>query len=450
MRPQPLTDLNDVTETPMFQPSERAARLLVAMENFLEDHVYPAEATLLNDHVALDAQRPRSQLMEALKARARELGLWNLFLPHEEERHEPMSNLDYAFLAELSGRSPFIAPEAMNCSAPDTGNMELLAMFGTPEQKRRWLRPLLDGEIRSAYVMTEPAVASSDASNIATTIVRDGDDWVINGRKWWISGVRREQCELLIVLGVTGDADDRHQRHSMVLIPRDTAGVEILRDLTVLGYNPVDSHVEIDFRDVRVPAEYILGDVGAGFAMSQARLGPGRIHHCMRMVGMAERALELMIDRAQSREAFGGPLADQGVIREWIADSRIEIDQTRLYTMYAAHLMDTVGNKAAASQISGIKVAAPAMVARVVDRAVQVYGAAGLSQDTPLARLWAETRVLRLADGPDEVHRRAVARTELRRFDAAVTPVAKGAMAHLEHVRTARQRTAPSLTATSA
>ena len=434
----------------MFAPSERAARLLVTMETFLEDHVYPAEATLLADHVEPDMLRPQSELVELLKARARELGLWNLFLPHAEEGHEPMSNLDYGFLAEMSGRSPFIAPEAMNCSAPDTGNMELLAMFGTPVQKRRWLRPLMDGEIRSAYVMTEPAVASSDASNIATTIVRDGDDWIINGRKWWISGVRRERCELLIVLAVSGRADDPHRRHSMALVPRDALGVEVLRDLTVLGYNPADSHVEIDFRDVRIPAENILGEVGAGFAMSQARLGPGRIHHCMRMVGMAERALELMIDRARSRVAFGGPLADQGVIREWIADSRIEIDQTRLYTMYAAHLMDTVGNRAAASQISGIKVAAPAMVARVVDRAIQVHGAAGLSQDTPLARLWAETRVLRLADGPDEVHRRAVARTELRRFDAAVTPAPTGAMAHLTQTTAPQHRTVPSLAANTA
>lgn len=415
----------------MFQPSPRAAALIETMKTFLAEDVYPAEALLPHD-APLDAERKQPAVMEKLKARARELGLWNLFLPHAEDGHEPMSNSDYAFLAELSGRSVYVAPEAMNCSAPDTGNMELLSMFGTPEQKTRWLRPLLDGEIRSSYAMTEPDVASSDAGNIKTTIVRDGDDWVINGHKWWISGARRDRCELLIVMGVTDEEGaDRHHRHGMVLVPKNTPGVEIVRDLTVLGYNPFDSHVELRLTDVRVPVGNMLGEPGAGFAMSQARLGPGRIHHCMRNIGMAERALELMIDRVRSRVAFGRPLADQGVVQEWIADSRMEIDQARLYTLYAAHLMDTVGNKAAASQISGIKVAVPAMVSRVVDRAVQAHGGGGLSQSTPLARMTAEARIMRMVDGPDEVHRRAVARTEQRRFAAAVESGPRGELAHL-------------------
>jgi len=276
-------------------------------------------------------------------------------------------------------------------------------------------------------------VASSDASNIETSIVRDGDEWVINGRKWWISGVNRAQCELLILMGITNPDGDRHARHSMVLIPKSTPGVRIDRDLDVFGYNPFESHVEMTFENVRVPVDNLLGEVGAGFAMSQARLGPGRIHHCMRMVGAAERALELMIKRVNSRTTFGTKLVDQGVIREWMADSRMEIDQARLYNLYAAHLMDTVGNQAAASQISGIKVVAPSMAARVIDRAIQAHGAGGLSSDFPLARLWAETRIIRIADGPDEVHRRAVARTELKRFAAATTPRPTGAMAHLAY-----------------
>ena len=416
----------------MFEPTPRAAQLSEAMSGFLEDHVYPAEEVYEEQVLQTGTARQQPPVMEDLKKTARGLGLWNLFLPHKEEGHEPLTNSEYAPIAELSGRSLYLAPEAMNCSAPDTGNMELLSMFGTQAQKERWLKPLMDGVIRSAYVMTEPQVASSDAGNIETSIVRDGDEWVINGRKWWISGANRPQCELLILMGITApEGTARHARHSMVLIPKDTPGVEIVRDLSVMGYNPFESHVEMRFTDVRVPVDHLLGDVGAGFAMSQARLGPGRIHHCMRMVGVAERALELMIHRANSRTTFGTKLADQGVIREWIADSRIEIDQARLYTMYAAHLMDTVGNQAAASQISGIKVVAPNMAARVVDRAIQAHGGAGLSADFPLARFWTETRIIRLADGPDEVHRRAVARTELRRFAAATTPRPTGALAHL-------------------
>lgn len=415
----------------MFDPTPRAAALIDVMSGFLEDHVYPSEAEYEEQVRATGAERAQPQIMEDLKAKARGLGLWNLFLPHREPGHEPLTNSDYAHLAELSGRSLYLAPEAMNCAAPDTGNMELLSMFGTAEQKAAWLTPLMAGEIRSAYVMTEPQVASSDASNIETSIVRDGDEWVVNGRKWWISGVNRANCKLLILMGITDKDGDRHARHSMILIPRDAPGITVERDLTVMGYDPSESHVEMTFDNVRVPATNMLGEVGAGFAMSQARLGPGRIHHCMRMVGASERALELMIARAQSRAAFGMKLIDQGVVREAIADSRIEIDQARLYTMYAAHLMDTVGNRAAASQISGIKVAVPNMAARVIDRAIQIHGAAGLSGDFPLARMWVESRIIRLADGPDEVHRRAVARTELKRFTEQTTPRPAGLMAHL-------------------
>jgi acyl-CoA dehydrogenase len=416
----------------MLEPTPRAAELIKTMSAFLEEHVYPAEQVYEQQALATGAAREQPPVMEELKKTARGLGLWNLFLPHKEDGHDPLTNSEYAHLAELSGRSLYLAPEAMNCSAPDTGNMELLSMFGTPAQKERWLKPLMDGQIRSAYVMTEPQVASSDAGNIETSIVRDGDEWVINGRKWWISGANRPQCELLILMGITApDGSDRHTRHSMVLIPKNTPGVEIVRDLTVMGYNPFESHVEMRFTDVRVPVENLLGDVGAGFAMSQARLGPGRIHHCMRQIGVAERALDLMIKRVGARTTFGTKLSDQGVIREWIADSRIEIDQARLYTMYTAHLMDTVGNQAAASQISGIKVAVPNMTLRVVDRAMQAHGGGGLSGDFPLARFWADARVLRVADGPDEVHRRAVARTELKRFAAATTPRPSGAMAYL-------------------
>jgi len=416
----------------MFEPTPRAAALIESMTSFLEEEVYPAEAIWEEQVRGQRGVRQQPQVMEELKKKARDRGLWNLFLPHAEVGHEPMSNLDYARLAELSGRSIHLAPEAMNCAAPDTGNMELLSMFGTPWQKECWLRPLMDGRMRSAYAMTEPQVASSDAGNIQTSIVRDGDEWVINGRKWWISGVQRDRCELLILMGITDQSlEDRHRRHSMVLIPKDTPGVNVVADLEVLGFNPFESHVEMTFTDVRVPAGNLLGEVGGGFAMSQARLGPGRIHHCMRMIGMAERALELMIARVKSRATFDTPLVDQGVVREWIADSRIEIDQARLYTLYAAHLMDTVGNRAAASEISGIKVAVPNMASRVLNRAMQAHGGGGLSQVFPLARMYAESRIVRIADGPDEVHRRALARTELKRFDEAVNPYPHGASAHL-------------------
>ncbi|XNL82650.1 acyl-CoA dehydrogenase family protein [Actinomadura madurae] len=402
------------------------------LTDFLEEDVYPREALYEEQVAAAGPERQQPPVMEELKRKARSLGLWNFFLPHNEEGHEPLTNSEYAPLAELSGRSLHLAPEAMNCSAPDTGNMELLSMFGTPEQKERWLVPLMNGEIRSAYVMTEPQVASSDASNIETSIVREGDEWVINGRKWWISGVNRANCGLLILMGITSADGARHERHSMVLVPRDTPGITVKRDLTVMGYNPFESHVEMTFEDVRVPVGNLLGEAGAGFAMSQARLGPGRIHHCMRLIGACERALELMLHRATTRSTFGTRLIDQGVIREWVADARIEIDQARLYTLYTAHLMDTAGNRQAASQISGIKVAVPSMAGRVLDRAMQIHGAAGLSADFPLARMWTESRIIRFADGPDEVHRRAVARTEMRRFAAAMSPRPTGLLAHLK------------------
>jgi acyl-CoA dehydrogenase len=420
----------------MFEMTERGAKLRDTLVTFMEQEVYPAEAEYERQIEATGLDRVQPPIMEELKVKARAAGLWNFFLPHQEEGHEPITNSEYAHLAEISGRSLFVAPEAMNCAAPDTGNMELLSMFATPEQKERWLKPLMEGEIRSAYVMTEPLVASSDASNIETTIVRDGDEWVLNGRKWWISGANRDRCELFIIMGITDPDGDRHARHSMILVPKDTPGITIERDLSVMGYNPFESHTELTMENVRVPVDSLLGEVGGGFAMSQARLGPGRIHHCMRMVGAAERALELMIDRAHKRVTFGTRLVDQGVIREWIADSRVEIDQARLYTLYAAHLMDTVGNKAAASEISGIKVVVPSMAARVIDRAVQAHGGGGLSQDFPLARMWVETRIIRLADGPDEVHRRAVARTELKRFAEATTPQPHGLAAHLAHAAT--------------
>jgi acyl-CoA dehydrogenase len=415
----------------MFDQTPRAAELEKVLTGFLEDSIYPAEAVYEEQARETGLDRAEIPVMQELKAKARGLGLWNFFLPHKEEGHDPLTNSEYAPLAELTGRSIEIAPESMNCSAPDTGNMELLSMFGTPEQKEQWLKPLMDGKIRSAYVMTEPQVASSDASNIETSIVRDGDEWVINGRKWWISGANKASCKLLILMGITDPDGARHARHSMVLIPKDAPGVTIERDLTVMGYNPYESHVQMRFEDVRVPVDNLLGDVGAGFAMSQARLGPGRIHHCMRLIGASERALELMIRRASTRTTFGTPLVDQGVIKEWIADSRMEIDQARLYTLYAAHLMDTVGNQAAASQISGIKVVVPNMAGKVIDRAMQIHGGAGLSSDFPLARLWTESRIIRIADGPDEVHRRAVARTEIKRFTSATSPKATGALAHL-------------------
>jgi acyl-CoA dehydrogenase len=400
-----------------FAPSPRAARLYRTAEDFLAECVYPAEHDFEQQAAANPDVWHAPPLLDDLKKQARERGLWNLFLPHGEFG-AGLSNVEYAPIAELTGRSPMIAPEAMNCAAPDTGNMELLAMFGTPEQQDRWLRPLLEAEIRSCFSMTEPEVASSDASNIATRIVRDGDEYVITGRKWWSSGAMNPRCRLSIVMGVSDPEAERHRRHSMVLVPMDSPGLTVVRPTTVFGFTDHvhGGHAEIVFDGVRVPATNLLGEAHQGFALAQARLGPGRIHHCMRLIGMAERALELLSRRAMSRQAFGSPVADQGVIRDWIAQARIRIEQARLLVLKTAWLMDTVGNKGAAQEIAAIKVVAPDVATWVIDKAIQVYGAAGVSQDTPLASLYAHARTLRIADGPDEVHLRTVARQELARW----------------------------------
>jgi acyl-CoA dehydrogenase len=383
-----------------FALSPRAAQLSAALQEFMRDLVYPAEAVYREQMLASGEPHFQPPVLEETKAEARKRGLWNLFLPHKTEWTDGLSNLDYAPLAEITGRS-VIAPEVLNCSAPDTGNMELLTLFGTDAQQEQWLKPLLNGEMRSAFLMTEPAVASSDAANIQTRIERDGDEWVINGHKWWISGTGDPRCKIGIVMGKTEPAAASHQQQSMILVPLDTPGLTRKRDLTVFGYNDREGHCEVILDNVRVPYSNLLGTVGGGFAMSQARLGPGRVHHCMRSIGAAERALELLCLRARSRVAFGGPLADKGVVQEAIANSRIEIDQARLLTLHAAWLMDTVGNKAARGAISAIKVAVPLMASRVIDRAIQVHGGAGLSQDFPLAQAYALQRYLRLADGPD-------------------------------------------------
>jgi acyl-CoA dehydrogenase len=399
-----------------FAYSARARELIGRAEEFMRECVYPAEPVFAAQVAGRDGwDSPPIVADLAKEARAR--GLWNLFLPHGEWG-AGLSNVDYAPIAELTGRSPHLAPEAMNCAAPDTGNMELLAMFGTRQQQDRWLRPLLDAQIRSCFSMTEPDVASSDANNIATRVERDGDDYVVTGRKWWSSGAMSPRCKLSIVMGVSDPDGARHRRHSMVLVPMDTPGVHVVRPTHVFGYTdgPHGGHAEIVFDGVRVPAENLLGRPHEGFALAQARLGPGRIHHCMRLIGMAERALELMCRRTVGRTAFGRPIADQGVVREWIAESRLRIEQARLLVLKAAWLMDTVGNKGAAMEIAAIKVVAPQTARWVIDRAIQAHGAAGVSQDTPLASLYADARTLQIADGPDEVHRRSVARGELAKW----------------------------------
>lgn len=387
--------------------------LMSKLNLFMDECIYPAEAEL-DAHTPGNFNRPPS--MEALKTEARKRGLWNLFLPHDA-RGAGLTNVQYAQLAEITGRSPMLAPEALNCSAPDTGNMEVLAQFGTKEQQDQWLTPLLAGEIRSAFVMTEPDVASSDANNIEMTMKRDGDDYVINGRKWWSTGAMSPKCEILIVMGKTNLNGEKHKQQSMILVPMKTSGVKIERALTVYGYDDGahGGHAEMTFTNVRVPVTNLISTEGSGFAIAQARLGPGRIHHCMRTIGMAERALELMCKRALTRTAFGKPLADQGVIQDWIGRSRVEIETVRLLTLKAAWLMDTVGNREAHTEIQAIKIAAPEMVLRVIDRAIQAHGGAGVSQVTPLAHLWASARTLRLADGPDEVHIASLARKEIRK-----------------------------------
>ncbi|MFD3585421.1 acyl-CoA dehydrogenase family protein [Streptomyces sp. NPDC058683] len=397
-----------------FGLSPRAEELRSRMAAFMADHVLPAEPVYDRQLAEADDPHQLPPIMRELKEKARAEGLWNLFLAHGDWG-AGLTNLEYAPLAELAGRS-VIGPEVFNCSAPDTGNMELLALFGTPEQQDRWLRPLLAAEIRSCFAMTEPEVASSDARNIRTRITRDGDEYLVNGHKWYTSGILDPDCRLIILMGVSNPDAPTYRRQSMLLIPRDTPGITVLRDLPMFGYTDRCGHGDVLFKDVRVPASALLGGEGEGFALAQGRLGPGRMHYAMRAVGFAERALELMCRRALTRSAFGGPLAEQGVVREWIARSRIEIEQLRLLILKSAWLMDTSGNAAARTEVAAIKVAALEVAHRVVDRAVQAHGAAGVSDDTVLARLYAITRALRIADGPDEVHLRTVARRELARY----------------------------------
>ncbi|WP_066174761.1 acyl-CoA dehydrogenase family protein [Bacillus marinisedimentorum] len=399
-----------------FDHSEKVKRLQDQLNEFMEEHVYPNETVYEQQ---LNEQENRWQrippIMEELKEKAKAAGLWNLFLP-DSEYGAGLTNTEYAPLAEIMGKS-LIGPEVFNCNAPDTGNMEVLVRYGNEQQKERWLKPLLEGEIRSCFSMTEPGVASADATNIEASITRDGDEYVINGTKWWSSGAGDPRCEIAIVMGKTDPEAPRHEQQSMILVPLNAPGVNIKRVTPVFGYDHAPhGHAEIDYNNVRVPADNILWGEGKGFAIAQGRLGPGRIHHCMRLIGAAERSLELMTKRVQKRIAFGKPLAKQGVIREWIADSRIEIEQARLLTMKAAYMMDTVGNKVAKAEIAMIKVVAPNLALNVIDRAIQAFGGAGVSDDFPLAAHWANARTLRIADGPDEVHREAVARMELKKY----------------------------------
>jgi acyl-CoA dehydrogenase len=393
-----------------FELSAKTKELQKRLQSFMDVHVYPNEQRF-HEEIERERWKP-TRIVEELKPKARQEGLWNLFLPHDENG-AGLTNLEYAPLCEIMGRS-HMAPEVFNCSAPDTGNMEVLARYGTAEQKEKWLKPLLAGEIRSCFSMSEPDVASSDATNIASGIVRDGDEYVINGRKWWSSGAGDPRCKIAIFMGKSDPSAPAHRQQSMILVPLDTPGVKIVRMLTVFGYDHAPhGHAEIHFEKVRVPAINMLLGEGRGFEIAQGRLGPGRIHHCMRCIGLAERALETMCKRVQARVAFGKALAEQGTIRAGIAESRMEIEQARLLTLKAAHLMDTVGNKAARAEIAMIKVVAPNVALRVLDRAIQAYGAAGVSQDTFLASAWAMARTLRLADGPDEVHVESIAKWEL-------------------------------------
>ncbi len=397
-----------------FQLPPTVAALRAELDAFVSEVVCPNERLYVDQVESGENRWVSPPVMDEMKQQARDAGLWNLFLP-DSEHGAGLSNLEYAPLCEVMGRSP-IAPEVFNCSAPDTGNMEVLVRYGTEAQRHRWLTPLLAGEIRSAYAMTEPHVASSDATNISARIERDGDQYVINGRKWWISGAGDTRCRILIFMGKTDPAAERHKQQSMILVPIDTPGVTLVRPLSVFGYDHAPhGHWEITFDDVRVPADHLLLGEGRGFEIAQGRLGPGRIHHCMRTIGVAERALEAMCARAKTRVAFGKPLAEQGVVTAAIADSRMEIEQARLLTLKAAHLMDTVGNKVARAEIAMIKVVAPNMALRVIDRAIQLHGGGGVSDDFGLAQAWAHTRTLRFADGPDEVHQHAIGRLELKK-----------------------------------
>ena len=397
-----------------FEYSEKCQNALAELRAFMDEHVYPNEAEYYRQHAEGEDRWQTPPMMEDLKARAKQAGLWNLFLP-ESEAGAGFSNLDYAPLCEEMGRVGFAA-EIFNCAAPDTGNMEVLERYGSPEQKKRWMEPLLDGKIRSAFAMTEPEVASSDATNIETEIRREGDEYVINGRKWWTSGILDNRCEIMIVMGKTDPSAPAHAQQSMILVPRDAEGVKVERYLPVFGYDDAPhGHGEVSFKDVRVPAENILLGEGRGFEIAQGRLGPGRIHHCMRIIGVAERSLSRMCDRLMSRTAFGKKLYEHSVWEERIADARIDIECARLLTLKAAYMMDTVGNKVARGEIAMIKVKAPLMALKIIDDAIQAHGGGGVSEDFGLANAYAQTRTLRLADGPDEVHRRTIARIELKR-----------------------------------
>ena len=403
-----------------FSYSEKVNRLQQELTQFMEDYIYPNEH-LYEDYVNSQGNRWETipPIMEELKEKAKEKGLWNLFLP-ESEYGAGLTNLEYAPLCEIMGRS-HIAPEIFNCAAPDTGNMEVLVRYGTEEQKEKWLKPLLAGDIRSCFSMTEPEVASSDATNIEASIVLDGDEYVINGRKWWSSGAGDPRCKISIVMGKTNPEAPKHEQQSMILVPMDTPGLKIERHLPVFGYDHAPrGHMEITYTNVRVPVSNILWGEGKGFAIAQGRLGPGRIHHCMRLIGSAERAVDEMCRRVQQRQAFGKKLSQQGVIQEWIAQSRIEIEQARLLTLKAAYMMDTVGNKEAKQEIAMIKAVAPQMALNVLDRAIQAFGGAGVSDETPLAFMWAQARTLRIADGPDEVHRAQIAKLELKKYSEGV------------------------------
>ena len=399
----------------------RTQELRESLLDFMDTHVHPNEKAFADQLAGLDDRWAWSSapVLQELRAEARSRGLWNLFLPvgHYGDLGAGLTNLQYAPIAEITGRAGHLAPAALNCAAPDTGNMEVLAMFGTPEQQERWLRPLMEGQIRSAFAMTEPDVASSDATNIETSIVRDGDEYVINGRKWWITGAMNPQCEVFIVMGKTDPSASRHRQQSQILVPRDTPGLTVVRPMHVMGYDDHEhgGHAELRFEDVRVPVSNLIGEEGGGFGVAQARLGPGRIHHCMRAIGVAEKAIELMCTRADSRVAFGRAISEQGVVRDWIAESRVRLEQLRLLVLKTAWLMDDVGARGAHTEIQAIKIATPKTVQWILDKAIQVHGAGGLSQDFPLANAYASIRTLRFADGPDEVHKNALAKAEIRK-----------------------------------